>query len=115
MRNTIKAALAAGPAGILTLGGGVLFAQHELHYLLRPSVIETAAGIGAVVGGILWSTAAGKRKATREANRVAVKEAEAYMADIVTGWTPPVIHELPAATPVDERAARMRETARRVS
>lgn len=67
MRNTIKAALAAGPAGILTLGGGVLYAQHELHYLLRPSVIETLAGVGAVVGGILWSTAASKRKAGREA------------------------------------------------
>lgn len=67
MRNTIKAAIAAGPAGILTLGGGVLYAQHELHYLLRPSVVETIAGIGAVVGGILWSTAASRRKAGREA------------------------------------------------
>lgn len=69
MRNIVKAAIAAGPAGVLTLGGGVLFAQHELHYLLRPSVIETIAGIGAVVGGILWSAAARKRKAGRDETR----------------------------------------------
>jgi hypothetical protein len=61
----VKAILAGGPVAIATVGGGVMWAQHELHYLLRPSVIETLAGVATVGGGVLWAMGKGKRKAAQ--------------------------------------------------
>lgn len=55
MKNTVKAILAGGPPAVLTTGAGIMYAQHELHYLLRPSVVETIAGIAALGGAVLWS------------------------------------------------------------
>lgn len=52
---SIKSIVAGGPVAILAAGGGIMWAQHELHYLLRPSVVETIAGIAAVTGGVLWA------------------------------------------------------------
>jgi disulfide bond formation protein DsbB len=52
---SIKSIIAGGPVAILAAGGGIMWAQHELHYLLRPSVVETIAGIAAVTGGVLWA------------------------------------------------------------
>jgi hypothetical protein len=86
----IKAILAGGPPVILALGGGVMYAQHELHYLLRPSVVETLAGVGAVGGAILWSMGKGKRKVKAEA-----------------------VDQAPAVESVDERIARLAEAMER--
>lgn len=89
----IKSILTAGPVGILTAGGGVMWAQHELHYLLRPSVIETLAGIATVGGGMVW--AANKSKGKRPAP-VAERSAE----EVVTTSAPP-ISALPCGTSGD--------------
>ena len=70
----LKAILAGGPVAIATVGGGVMWAQHELHYLLRPSVIETLAGVATVGGGVLWAMGKGKRKAETPAPAPAVEQ-----------------------------------------
>jgi len=59
----IAKVIAGGTPAVLAAGAGVMYVQHELHYLLRPSVIETIAGIAAVGGGVMWARKAGKRKA----------------------------------------------------
>jgi hypothetical protein len=62
----IKNIIAGGPVAILAAGGGVMWATHELHYLLRPSVIETLAGIATVGGGIAWAKSKGKAPAEEQ-------------------------------------------------
>jgi hypothetical protein len=64
--NIISKVIAGGVPAIAAAGGAVMYAQHELHYLLRPSVIETLAGITAVGGGCLWASKAGKAKAAKQ-------------------------------------------------
>jgi len=112
MRNTIKAVIAGGPPAILAAGGGLLYLQHELHYLLRPSVVETVAGVAAVGGAILWTKGRGKRKAAT-AERVeqsAVDERIARLAEAMEQR-----QALPRSTQViDYTNAEQRQAARRV-
>jgi len=53
--NKIKAIIAGGPPAVLAAGGTIMYAQHEVHYLLRPSVVETLAGIAALGGAVIWA------------------------------------------------------------
>jgi type II secretory pathway predicted ATPase ExeA len=76
----VKRILASGPFGILAAGGGVLFAQHELHYLLRPSMVETFAGIAAVGGAVMWA----KSKAKRQAQSAQTHDDAPIQATIIT-------------------------------
>jgi disulfide bond formation protein DsbB len=82
---SIKSIIAGGPVAILAAGGGVLFAQHELHYLLRPSVIETLAGIAAIGGGMVWAKnhkAKGKAEDKAVGQPSVEEQAAAYLAGI---------------------------------
>jgi len=112
MRNTIKAVIAGGPPAVLAAGGAVMYLQHELHYLLRPSVIETLAGIGALGGAVLWAKGKGKRKAAT-AERVeqsAVDERIARLAEAMEQR-----HAPPRSTQViDYTTAAQRQAARQV-
>ena len=89
----LKAVLAAGPAGVLALGGGIMYVQHEIHYLLRPSVMETLAGIAAVGGALLWSRNHASKKAEAE------QEAPAPPAVVQAPTEAP--KPLPQARPID--------------
>lgn len=53
--------LKAGPAAVIASGGGILFAQHELHYLLRPSMVETLAGIAGIGAAALYARSKGRK------------------------------------------------------
>ena len=64
--NRISKILAGGPPAVLAAGGGLMYAQHELHYLLRPSIIETLAGIAALGGAVVWSRNRHKAKAEQQ-------------------------------------------------
>jgi hypothetical protein len=89
----VKRILASGPFGILAAGGGVLFAQHELHYLLRPSIVETFAGIAAVGGAVMWS----KNKAKRQAQSETHDDAPIQATIITTEAQRQTPHALPNA------------------
>jgi len=77
----IAKVIAGGTPAVLAAGAGVMYVQHELHYLLRPSVIETIAGIAAVGGGVMWARKASKRKA-EQAPAVEASQVDQRITDL---------------------------------
>jgi len=63
MRGSIKAIIAGGPPAIIASGAGIMYANDNLHYLLRPSIRDTLLGVAGVVGASIWVKAKGKGKA----------------------------------------------------
>lgn len=114
MRNMIKAVIAGGPPAIIAAGGAALYLQHELHYLLRPSVIETVAGVGAVGGAVLWSMGKGKRKAAKAEQAQAIEQEP--VVEYVQQLRPlPTTHALPRAakTVISYESAMQQQAERR--
>lgn len=86
---SIKNIIAGGPVAILATGGGVMWAQHEVHYLLSPHVLESLGGVACVGGLMAWS-AMSKRKTKTPQVQQPVQPVQRPAEDIVTAWSAPV-------------------------
>ena len=77
MRKLIDTIKYGGPAAVVTVVAGGWVLRDEIHYLLRPSVMETIAAVAVAGGGALWAKGASKRRAERKAERIGQRRREA--------------------------------------
>ena len=69
MRKLIDTIKYGGPAAVVTVVAGGWVLRDEIHYLLRPSVMETIGAVAVAGGGALWAKGASKRRAERKAEQ----------------------------------------------
>ena len=69
MRKLIDTVKYGGPAAVVTVVAGGWVLRDEIHYLLRPSVMETIGAVAVAGGGALWAKGASKRRAERKAEQ----------------------------------------------
>ena len=77
MRKLIDTIKYGGPAAVVTVVAGGWVLRDEIHYLLRPSVMETIGAVAVAGGGALWAKGASKRRAERKAEQIGQRRREA--------------------------------------